>query len=56
MPKTKSKRFIPPPVPHSLYKRILGRYNRLFSMYQQLLEENNELRMEKAARPTRIDK
>jgi hypothetical protein len=44
-----------PPVRYSVHKRILGRYNRLFSMYQQLLEENNELRMKLAARPTKHD-
>jgi hypothetical protein len=48
-------KFVPKPVPYSLYKQLLGRYNRLFSQWQALLEENHRLRMEAAARPAKIN-
>jgi hypothetical protein len=42
----------PPPVPYSEYKRVLRALNILQSQWQALLEENHELRMQLAARPT----
>jgi hypothetical protein len=56
-----------PPVRYSVYKRILGRFNDLYSLWQQTITENAELIRENSllkqqlqtsqyqqARPTRI--
>ena len=57
----KSKKFTPPPVPYSVYKRLLGRYNDLYSMWQETITENNdlvkenrELKAKLMGRPTNI--
>lgn len=60
MPKAKTKRSkkieMPPlpPVPYREYKRVLLALNILQSQWQALLEENHQLRMKLAARPSRI--
>jgi DNA-binding winged helix-turn-helix (wHTH) protein len=39
-------KFVPRPVAYSVYKRILGRYNDLYSLWQQTITENSDLERE----------
>jgi hypothetical protein len=39
-----------PPIEYTVYKRLLGRYNDLYSMWQQTITENAPLRQQLQAR------